>query len=129
MDIAEQVRPEAWAWWEARRLRYNLGLAVAGLAAYSAFWLVMLAFGQTQGLDMRALVATTAFLGLGYMIVMAAANGCYLLGIGLEILLKPQDRGAFRARFWALGFWGSCALPFVLPVAAAALGLSLGPGD
>lgn len=127
--MTDIVRSEGWRWWEARRLRYNIGLAVAGLAAYSAFWLLMLAFGQGDGVDMRTLVSTTAFMGLGYMIVIAAANGCYLLGVGLETMLKPADRDGFRERFWTLGFWGSCALPFLLPLAAAALSLSLGPGD
>jgi hypothetical protein len=120
---------DGWRWWEARRLRYNIGLGIAGLAAYSAFWLVMLGFGDTRYIDMRSLVSMTAFMGAGYLIVIAVANACYLIGVGLEALIKPADKDGFRERFWALGFWASCALPFLLPLGALAVTLSLGPID
>ena len=122
-------RGDGWIWWESRRLRYNLGLAVAGWAAYAAACLIALAMGDPMPDDLRQVASTTLMLGTWYLVVMAAANVAYLAGVLVETIIRPRDLDRFRARAWALGFWGSMALPFVFPMVLFAVMFSLGPAD
>jgi hypothetical protein len=118
---------DAWAWWQARRFRYNLSLALAGAAAYCLFLVLLLAFGQSPWPDWRRAIGATLMLGVGYLVVMGVANVCYLLGPGLETMLRPADRETYRRGAWAMGYAGSIALPFLFPtVVLAALLLSGG---
>lgn len=110
------VEPGAWAWWESRRLGYNLGLAAAGWAAYGVDVGLYYAFGQPIWSTWREAVALTLLLGAGFLIVMGAANVLFLLGAWTESFLAPPDVGAFRRQAYSLGFWGSVALPFVFPL-------------
>lgn len=119
-------RRGAWLWWERRRLRYNLGLALAGWAAYVAAWLIGLALGQPMPDDPRQVLSTTLFLGTGFLVVMAGANIAYLAGVLVETIVRPRDVEAYRKRAWALGFWGSIALPFLFPLLV--LAATLNPG-
>ena len=106
---------EAWTWWEARRLRYNLALAAAGWVAYGLLWLVMTADGHATWVEWRGVVGITLFLGTLYLLFMGAANICYLAGVALEAWLRPTDPTGYRTRAWRLGLLGSVALPFAVP--------------
>lgn len=119
-------RREAWLWWERRRLRYNVGLAIAGWTAYVAAWLIMFALGEPMPNEPRQVLSMTLFLGAGFLVVMAAANVAYLAGVLTETIVRPRDLDGYRNRAWNLGFWGSLALPFLFPllVTASTLGRS-----
>ena len=120
---------DAWHWWEGRRLRYNIGLAIAGWLAYFTAISVAIAMGDPVPDNPRQVVSTTLLLGTGYLIAMIAANIAYLAGPIIETIVRPRDPGRFRARAWTLGFWGSMALPFAFPMVLFAVMFSLGPVD
>lgn len=124
MSDASTDRREAWLWWERRRLRYNVGLATSGWAAYVAAWLIMFALGEPMPDEPRQVLSMTLFLGTGFLAVMAAANVAYLAGVLLETMLRPRNVEAYRTRAWNLGFWGALALPFLFPliITASTLG-------
>jgi hypothetical protein len=109
---------ETWRWWEGRRLRYNIGLAVAGAAAWTLFALQAVGFGASAfGEPFPITLSMTLGQGLIWLVIMGVANVLYLLGPISEPLLRPTDVGAYRRRMFGLGFWGSVALPFLFPAA------------
>src|SRR5262245_12420205 len=107
---------DAWSWWQARRFRYNLALAVSGLVAYVAELALLAAFHQLDWVkDWRPAAAATLFLGILFLIVIGAANVAFLIGPLAESLIKPSDVERFRRSAYAMGYWGSIALPFAFP--------------
>jgi hypothetical protein len=109
---------DSWRWWESRRLRYNIGLAIAGWVAWglaaAAIWtLVPLIPFQTDNPEVT--LFTVLIQGVLYLLFMAAANLLYLLGSLSEAVLRPADVDGFRRRMFGLGFWFSVALPFAFP--------------
>lgn len=113
--------PDAWSWWQTGRLRYNLALAGAGWGAYGLDLAILAAFRRLPWTNWQGAVGMTLWLGLGYLVYMAAANVAYLIGPALEAWLKPADPTRYRRSAHALGFWGSVALPFLFPLANLAL--------
>jgi hypothetical protein len=103
-------------WWAARRRHYNVGLVVAGLAAFALYVLVVIV--RVAPVDPEAEVTpfTTALQGMGYLFMMGIANVCYGLGPLLERRLAPAEVQRFRRRAYALGFGFSVALPFCVPL-------------
>lgn len=111
MTAIDTTDQPSWVWWEARRLRYNLGLVLAGCAAWALFalecwWLVD---------NFSISVSVTLAQGLVWLVAVAAANILYLLGPISEAVLRPSDVGAYRRRMFGLGFWASMAAPFLFP--------------
>jgi hypothetical protein len=125
MTIADtpSVTTETWKWWESRRLRYNLGLAVAGWVAWGMTELTLRSltpYTQTiTGTAEANWVSRMLYQGVAYLIFMAVANLFYLSGPVAEKLMQPADITGFRRRMFGLGFWFSVALPFFLPVLTA----------
>lgn len=124
---AAAARPglDAWSWWETRRLRYNLALAVAGWLAWGGYAAAIWGLGPYARLEVdegEITLFTVLIQGVAYLIVMGAANVCFLLGPLAETIIKPADTDRFRRRAFAMGFWGSAALPFAFP-ALVTLGL------
>ncbi|HZZ36545.1 MAG TPA: hypothetical protein VFE03_12525 [Caulobacteraceae bacterium] len=117
-----------WTWWQARRLRYNLALAGAGWAAYGLALALFAAFGKFPWRTWQGGVSMTLFLGTLFLIVMGAANVCYLIGPALEAWMRPAEPERYRKTAFALGFWGSIALPFAFPAIILAM-LIGGGGD
>jgi len=117
---------DGWAWWQARRLRYNLALAASGAIAYLVTTALWWAARQPVWRDWRDGLATTLLLGTGFLVLMGAANVCYLIGPALEAWMRPKDPRRFRASAYALGFWGSVALPFAFPLINLALAIGVG---
>ncbi|MDZ4364296.1 hypothetical protein [Brevundimonas sp.] len=117
------VTTETWKWWESRRLRYNLGLAVAGWVAWGMTELTLrfLTPGMPtiQGTVEVSWVSRMLHQGVAYLIFMAVANLFYLAGPVAEKLMQPADIDGFRRRMFGLGFWFSVALPFIVPVLTA----------
>ena len=104
---------DAWRWWESRRLRYNIGLAVAGASAWGVFAAESLLMTDWFSLSVSGTLAT----GLLWLVAMGVANLLFFLGPVSERVLKPTDRDAYRRRVFGLGFWFSMAVPFLFPAA------------
>src|SRR5258708_2013975 len=114
MDIS----PESRQWWESRRLRYNIGLIVAGILAFVCYVIVV-----DRGMDQHKMsdeaeisLFTTFGQGIMYLFMMGVANFCYKLGPWSESYLRPPDVNRYRSWAFNLGFWFSVLLPFSIPV-------------
>lgn len=127
MTLSDTVRPngffdgDTWHWWQARRLRYNLILAVGGWAAYAAAVGANYAFGHPVWRDWRGGLGMTLFLGVAYLIVMGFANVFYLLGPAVESWVRPADVERYRRNAFAMGAWGSLIVPFSFPLVQIAI--------
>lgn len=113
--LAFNISSDTWAWWQARRLRYNLALAAAGWAAYGLFIALFYLFGRPISTTWQGALSMTLFLGVAFLVLMGVANVFYMLGPIAEALMKPSDVARYRQTTYAMGFWGSIALPFVFP--------------
>lgn len=108
---------DAWAWWQARRLTYNLSLAVSGGLAYGLnAALFYFGFQHPIWLSLRGGLSMTLFLGALFLLLMGAANIAFLLGPLGEAWLKPADRGDYRRTAWGMGLGGAIAVPFLFPL-------------
>ena len=115
------IPDDAWTWWQGRRLRYNLTLAAAGWLAYGLAVAQSFAFGRPMWSSPTGAFSMTLFLGAGYLILMGFANVAFLLGPTVEGWIRPASVAGYRRTAFAMGLWGSFALPFVLPLANLAL--------
>lgn len=112
--------PEALNWWEHRRLRYNIGLVVAGLLAFVGYVAVLDRGISTGAMPCAEITLfTTVFQGLGFLFMIAVANVCYLAGPLSESIIRPRNVDRFRRVTFQLGFWFSVLLPFAIPVIVA----------
>lgn len=105
-------------WWARRRLRYNVGLLVAGALAFVCY--VAAAHWNSSMQAPRASVGNrllpNALLGaIGYLLVMVIANALYFLGPLSESIVRPRNIARYRQVSFKLGFWVSVLLPFVIP--------------
>src|SRR5437879_613834 len=107
---------DAWSWWQARRLRYNLTLGAGGWVAYFAAVGLNYAFHHPVRGDWRGAFGMTIFLGTVFLVVMGVANVCYLLGPAVEGWVKPADVDRYRKTAYAMGLWGSLAVPAIFPL-------------
>jgi hypothetical protein len=122
LDTAHDiVGSDGWAWWQARRLRYNLTLAVGGWVAYGLAVVLNYAFGHRVWQDWRGGLGMTIFLGAAYLAVMGVANVCYLLGPAVEAWIRPPDVVAYRRTAYAMGLWGSLVAPALFPLMQLAM--------
>jgi hypothetical protein len=112
---------DAWSWWNARRLPYNLTLAAAGWIAYGLAVAENYAFGHPVWADWRGGLGMTLFLGVVYLLVMGAANVAFLLGPAVEGWIKPADVGSYRRTAYRAGRWGSLIVPFSFPAVQLAI--------
>lgn len=106
------------AWWEARRRRYNVGLVVAGLFAFLAYATIGATLVPEEA-DFEISLFTVAFWGIVYLLLIAVANVCYFLGPVSEWCVRPSDPARYRRVCYALGFGFSVLLPFSMPVMLA----------
>ena len=67
------------AWWNARRLRYNVALVVAGILAFIAYVAVCVTLLPKEA-DVDITLFTTLFQGVGYLFMIGVANVCYFIG-------------------------------------------------
>ena len=112
---------DAWSWWQARRLRYNLILAAAGWIAYGLAVGLNYAFSHPVWKDWRGGLGMTIVLGLVWLVVMGIANVAFLLGPAVEGSVKPADLAGYRRTAWRMGLWGSAAVPFLFPAVQLAM--------
>ena len=112
---------DAWMWWQARRLSYNLALAAAGWVAYGTAVALNYGFGHPVWRDWRGGLGMTIFLGTVWLVAMGFANVAYLLGPAVEGWVKPADVARYRRTAFSMGFWGSLAVPFIFPLVQLAM--------
>jgi hypothetical protein len=100
-------------WWASRRLRYNIGLLVAGPLGFGLY-----AVAVDRCIDLRApgdweiTILTTLFQGFAYLVMIGVANLCYYLGPWSERLVRPANVAGYREIVFWLGFSFSILLPF-----------------
>ena len=102
---------DTWRWWESRRLRYNIGLAIAGALAWALFAIEASLLTDWFSIS----VSVTLAQGLAWLVAMGVANLAFFLGPVSERIFKPDDADAYRRRIYGLGFWFSMAVPFLFP--------------
>ena len=112
---------DAWSWWQARRLSYNLTLAACGWIAYGLAVALNYAFAHPVWQDWRGALGMTLFLGVVYLVVMGFANVAFLLGPAVEGWVRPRDALRYRRTAWGMGLVGSAAVPFIFPAVQLAL--------
>lgn len=118
MTQGEQERPER-GWWAARRLRYTVTLAVAGVAAFLLYTIVVWSSMDELGPEAEITLFTTIFQGVGGLVFLGLANVCYGLGPLLERMVPERCVGGYRRWAYRAGLWFSCALPFAVPILLA----------
>ncbi|HYX71692.1 MAG TPA: hypothetical protein VE732_02900 [Nitrososphaera sp.] len=114
-ELSDDANLSSFQWWEARRLRYNTGLVVAGILAFIAYVIVLSVFSDRIP-DAEITLFTILFQCIGYIFFMIIANVFYFLGPLSERLPRLRDLESHRRMAYALGFWFSVALPFVIPI-------------
>jgi hypothetical protein len=101
------------AWWASQRHKYNKGLVIAGISAFILY--VGLGSVLTASYDDFEITAVTIFVqGIGYLFMMAVANLFYNSGHTVEQVFNKTNDIKFRKRLFNLGYWFSCALPFLV---------------
>ena len=90
VEISNDVNLSSSQWWEARRLRYNLGLVIAGALAFIAYLIVLRVFSDRIP-DTEISFFTILFQAVGYIFFMAVANVFYYLGRLSERLPRVRD--------------------------------------
>ena len=102
-------------WWAGKRLKYNKGLIIAGIAAFIAYAIVgsvLIAPNE----EFEITIFTIFFQGIGYVIMMGIANVFYFLGPLADNLFNDRNDEKFRQCLFNLGYWFSFGLPFLIPV-------------
>jgi hypothetical protein len=100
-------------WWGKKRLRYNIGLAIAGFSVFILY--LGINFVMTLSHRPPISIIQMLFEGSVYLVLMGIANFCYFLGPLAETLFNPSDVKYYRKLAFNLGFWFSVALPFSYP--------------
>jgi hypothetical protein len=102
-------------WWQERQLRYNKGLVLAGITAFIAYCIVGEIYIAPYE-EFEVTLFTTAFQGIGYLIMMAIANVFYYLGYLIDVSFNKDNKESFRRNLYNLGFWFSFGLPYMIPL-------------
>jgi hypothetical protein len=112
-----ELKKESRKWWESRRLRYNLGLVIAGILTFIVTEFVSYRFIAPYD---RSFNPAPLFViipqGLGYLCMMGVANVMYILGYVIDVRYNITGKDSFRKRLFNFGFWFSVGLPFIIPL-------------
>jgi len=112
------MKAEIFQWWRQHRLRYNVGLIISGLVAFSIYATLIFLYGERiDGADIT--LFTTLFQGVAYLLAMGVANLCYYLSPLSEIVIRPRNPLTYRRVIYNIGSWFSWALPFLIPFLVA----------
>jgi hypothetical protein len=116
-------------WWASRRLRYNVGLVVAGVLGFICYAAAIQRCIDlhSQG-DFEITIFTIVFQACAYLVMIGIANVCYCLGPWSERRLRPRNAARYRKIAFRLGFWFSVLLPFT-PSALLVLSCSPHAGE
>ncbi len=115
-------------WWAVRRLRYNVGLIVAGILAFIAYLIVLnvfedVIFASADPSEIEVGGLPLIFQSIAYLIMMAVANVCYSLGVFFERWINHDKVDAYRRITYRIGFWFSVLLAFSIPTLLAVLAI------
>ena len=102
-------------WWAKNRIKYNIGLIIAGLTAFITYAVLggLLIAPYDNGFEVT--LFTMFFQGTGYLFMMLVANLFYNLGPFVDRHYNKDNSEIFRQRLFNLGFWFSVGLPFLIP--------------
>jgi hypothetical protein len=103
-------------WWAQKRIKYNVGLIIAGITAFFAYAILGGLLIAPYVNDFEITLFTIFFQGVGYLIMMLVANIFYNLGHYVDKHYNKTNSSAFRQRLFNLGFWFSVSLPFLIPL-------------
>ena len=79
-----------WKWWESKRKKYNISLAIAGVVAFIFYAVIISVFEKY--FNQSELTLFTTFLQASiYLLMMAIANICYFLGYLSKRVISPVD--------------------------------------
>jgi high-affinity Fe2+/Pb2+ permease len=109
-------------WWWGNRLKYNIGLIIAGFIAFLLYCILgPIIIGPHE--EFEETIFAMAFQGFAYLIMMCLANVFYTLGWIIDSSFNKSNSQLFRKRLFALGYWFSFALPilFILSIMAGFL--------
>lgn len=108
---------EPFEWWEARRGRFNRGLALAGLAAVVCYYMLLYCqFRWHIFSEFRFNWMFFFFQLAAYMVYMGLANLIYNLGLILESMWPPADLPSFRRKLFGWLYGVGVGVPIVLVV-------------
>jgi predicted histidine transporter YuiF (NhaC family) len=100
-------------WWWRMRLKYNMGLVIAGFIAFLLYCIlgpIIIAPHE----EFEETIFEMAFQGFAYLIMMGIANIFYTLGWMIDSSYNTSNSQLFRKRLFWLGYWFSFALPILL---------------
>ena len=117
--ITNDLNFSAWQWWERRRLRYNVGLLIAGISAFVLYLVVCFAFSSKLPMEIDVTIFTILFQAVGYFFYILVANIFYCLGALSEGLPRMRSLESYRETAFTFGFWLSVTLPFLEPLLLA----------
>ena len=127
MEARNHTRTERWAWWSARRLRYNVTLLIAApisaVILLTVWWLFAERFPCLEITGVAVILWAILFL-----VAVGFANICYFLGPLSERLIRPRNALAFRRRTYGAGVAFSLLLIFSPPILNLLLAF-LGPQE
>ena len=112
-----EILSAAKQWWWRMRLKYNIGLMIAGFIAFLLYCIlgpIIIAPHE----EFEETLFAMAFQGIAYLIMMGLANIFYTLGWMIDSSYNTSNSQLFRKRLFWLGYWFSFALPilFILSV-------------
>ena len=114
-EMEDQFTVSPKKWWSNQRRKYNIGLAWAGVLAFICYAIVGTTLIIPHVKQFEITLFTTVFQGMGYLFMMLVANLFYNLGPWVDQTFNNSNSAAFRQRLFNIGFWFSCALPFLIP--------------
>ena len=92
-------------WWGKRRLKYNLGLIIAGLTAFILYTILGEFLIAPYDTTFQVTLFTIFFQGVGYLFMMLIANLLYYLGPYVDKQYNKNNSNTFRQRLFNFGFW------------------------
>lgn len=112
-DNIQQTNKE---WWASRRLKYNIGLVIAGITAFILYVILGSTLIMPYDENFEITLFTTIFQGIGYLFMMFVANLFYNLGHVADKMFNKNNDEQFRKRLFNYGYWFSFGLPFLIPL-------------
>jgi hypothetical protein len=116
MTTEEEIQQKIKTWWASRRRKYNMGLLLAGILAFILYAILGMTLIAPYDNEFEITLFTTFFQGVGYLLMIGIANLFYGLGPYVDRRYNKKDDQIFRQRLFNLGYWGSFALPFLIPL-------------
>jgi hypothetical protein len=105
--MSEEKDKISMEWWTARRLRYNIGLAIAGLIAYIIYFIAVISFVHKFEFNLFIIF----FQCLVYLFMTILANIIYTLVYYIERDFNSGNSEKYRKNLFII----FCAISYILP--------------